>query len=77
MILSRIVTLPITYGILFFLSHCRLNKAWWRLTHMRLAVLPRSMYLVPFVWLASVNTLLRKPAAGVAVAIKVAPIQGF
>ena len=44
---------------------------------MRLAVLPRSMYLVPFVWLASVNTLLRKPAAGVAVAIKVAPIQGF
>ena len=63
MILSPIVTLPVSMGILLTLPNCGIDEPWWQLNHIRLALLPGSMDLVAFVWLASANSQVRKAAA--------------
>ena len=73
-ILSPLVTLPVSWGILILLPNCGLDEPWWDLTHMRLALLPGFVDLVPIVWLASAKTQVRKAAsiAGVVGVIRVA-----
>ena len=62
-ILSPLVTLPITGGIIWLLPDCGVDEPWWQLGHMRLALLPGLVDLVPFVWLASAKAQGRRAAA--------------
>ena len=56
------------------MPNCGLDEPWWDLTHIRLALLPGFVDLVPIVWLASAKTQVRKAAsiAGVVGVIRVA-----
>jgi hypothetical protein len=62
-ILSPLVTLPISGGILFLLPSCGIDEPWWQLGHLRLALLPGLVDLVAFVWLVSANIQVKKVAA--------------
>ena len=55
--------LPVSWGILYLLPSCGVDEPWWQLGHMRLALLPGLVDLIPIVWLASAKTQVRKAAA--------------
>jgi hypothetical protein len=62
-ILSPLATLPITGAIIWFLPDCGVDEPWWQLGHIRLALLPGLLDLVPLVWLVSARAKVRRAAA--------------
>ena len=74
MILSPLLTLPVSWGVLFLLPNYREDEPRWELAHMRLALLSGFVDLVVFAWLVSSNSQVKKAAAaaGVIGVVKVA-----
>ena len=72
-VLSPLVTLPITGIVISFLPECGNDVPWWQVGHLRLALLPGVVDLVPFVWLLSGKSRV-KHAAAMAGAIGVARV---
>ena len=62
-ILSPLVTLPITWGIISFLPDCGVDEPAWQLRHMQLALLPGLVDLFSFVWVVSAKAQVRRAAA--------------
>ena len=69
LLLSPIVTAPITAVIIFSLPDCGADEPWWELPHMQRAFLPALVDLLPFLWLAS-------PASSVKWAATIAGLIG-
>ena len=63
MILSPLLTLPVSWGILFLLPNSGADEPWWELAHMRLVLLPRFVDLVAFAWLVSSYRQVKKATA--------------
>ncbi len=62
-ILSPFVTLPITGIVISFLPECGNDWPLWQVRHLRLALLPGVVDLVPFVWLLSAKSRVKHAAA--------------
>ena len=61
--LSPLVTLPITGIVISSLPECGNDLPWWQVGHLRLALLPGVVDLVPFVWLLSAKSRVKHAAA--------------
>ncbi len=62
-VLSPLVTIPIIGIVISFLPECGNDEPWWQVEHLRLALLPGMVDLVPFVWLLSAKTRVKRAAA--------------
>ncbi len=61
-LVSPMLTAPISLALILSIPDCGLDEPWWELPHFQRALLPGLVDLLPFLWLVSAGARVRKAA---------------